>query len=69
MGPEDLEFYLNLLCDLNFLGIKSKDGYRYATHESERDILRNNARVLSSNAGRGEVCEINPAFHDVLEVD
>lgn len=69
VGPEDLEFYLNLLCDLNFLGIKSKDGYRYATHEIERDILRNNARVLSSNAGRGEVFEINPAFHEVLEVD
>ena len=69
VNEDDFNLYLNLLCDLNFLGIESSTGYRYASHEAERHNLREIARKHSSSIGRREVFEINPAFHDVLQLE
>ena len=65
----DREFYLDLLCDLGFLGIESASGFRYPADEEERRTLRNVARVLAANDGRDERFEVNPAFDHVLQID
>jgi hypothetical protein len=70
VNPSDCEFYVDLLCDLNFLGIQTRDGYRYAMDEGERRILREIGRRVGRSARKGMVerFELNRAFHDVLQV-
>ena len=65
----DMNFYLDLLCDISFLGIETTTGFRYSSEEEERRSLRNVARVLASRDERKEKFEINPAFYQVLQID
>ena len=66
---KDSDFYLNLLCDINFLAIDSANGFRYSRDEEERRTLRNIARVLAVRKGRSEIFEVNPAFYQVLQIE
>ncbi len=65
----DSEFYLDLLCDINFLGIETANGFRYTRDEEERRTLRNIARVIAARSERNEVFEVNPAFYQMLQVE
>ena len=69
VDESDLEFYLDLLCDISFLGIETRDTYRYSINEEDRRSLRNVAKVIASRANRYEKFEINPAFYQVLQID
>ena len=66
---EDVEFYLNLLCDISFLGIETTTGFRYSGHEEERRTLRKVAKVLAARNDRNERFAINPAFYQVLQIE
>ena len=66
---EDVDFYLDLLCDISFLGIETTTVFRYSGDEEERRTLRNIARVLASRKDRSERFAINPAFHQVLQIE
>ena len=68
VDSSDREFYINLLCDINFLGIRVSNGsYRYPENEDERRNLREVAkRIKFSEQGN---YEINVAFHQVLQID
>ncbi len=65
----DEEFYLDLLCDVGFLGIESASGFQYARHEEDRRTFRRIAGVLASKVNRSEMFEINPAFYQVLGIE
>ena len=65
----DVEFYLDLLCDISFLGVETSTNFRYSGDEGERRSLRNIARVLASREGREENFSINPAFYQVLQIE
>ena len=65
----DIEFYLDLLCDISFLGIETRQGYRYSINEEDRRSLRNVAKVMAGREDRYERFEINPAFYQVLQID
>ena len=68
-ADSDIEFYLDLLCDISFLGIEAIEDFHYARDEEHRQISRRLARVLSSREGRDERFQINPAFYQVLQID
>ena len=65
----DVDFYLDLLCDINFLGIQTKTGFRFPENEENRRTLRNIAKVLASANGIDEKFVINPAFFQVLQIE
>ena len=65
----DIEFYLDLLCDISFLGIETRHTYRYSINEEDRRNLRSVARVIASREDRYETFEINPAFYQVLQIE
>lgn len=68
---DDVEFYVDLLCDLNFLGIETVDGFRYARDESERQLVRELAMEAAAKHGgvqAEESYEINRVFHDALQI-
>ena len=65
----DFEFYLNLLCDVTFLGVETMDGFEYPADEEQRRILRNVAEVKSAREFRYEKFEINSAFYQVLQIE
>jgi hypothetical protein len=64
----DVSFYLNLLLDLNFLGVDSVGGYRFSADEGERQRLLQVARAAAAREAREETYQISAAFHDVLQV-
>ena len=67
---EDVEFYLNLLCDVNFLGVQTATGYSFPDDESARRMLREVAKRLASDRGWGEVSfEVNAAFYQALQIE
>ncbi len=68
---QDVEFYIDLLCDLNFLGVESRDGFVYVRDEGERQQSREVAHRLAARIrgeGADELYEVNRAFHDVLSI-
>ena len=66
----DLVFYLELLCDLNVLGIRGPSGFRYAADESERSRLLDIGRSFASNSSFDELeFRVHPAFCPALGVD
>ena len=65
----DANFYLDLLCDISFLGIEARDTFRYSINEEHRRSLRNVANVIASREQRDEEFEINPAFYQVLQIE
>ena len=66
---EDVDFYLDLLCDVSFLGIKTVTGFRYSGDEEERRTLRNIGEVLAARDGESEEFAVNPTFYQVLQID
>ncbi len=71
VDDDGVAFYVNLLCDLNFLGIESADGFRYARHEAERRLLREVAARAAARTQGPELqerYEVNRAFDDVLGI-
>ena len=67
----DYEFYIDLLCDINFLGVRTVNGeFRYSKDENERRTLREIARRLPLEEGKNSsMYEINVAFHQVLQIE
>ena len=65
---EDANWYLDLLCDIGFLGITTTEGIHYSTEESERSRLRGIAKRLAVQTGSTETFAINPAFYGALEI-
>ena len=66
----DIDFYIDLLCDVNFLGIQSAQGFRYSKHEGERQMLRQVSKRLAVDRSWGEESyEVNFAFHWVLQIE
>ena len=65
----DVNFYLDLLCDISFLGIEARDTFRYSINEEDRRSLRNVANVIALREQRQEQFEINPAFYQVLQIE
>ena len=67
---EDVEFYLNLLCDVNFLGIQTATGYTFADDENARRMLREVSKHLAEERGWGDVSfEVNAAFYQALQIE
>ena len=64
----EAEWYLNLLCDIGFLGISTSQGFRYPSEESERSRLMQIAGRRAAHNGSTEMYEINPAFHYELQI-
>ena len=65
----NIEVYMKLLGELDFLGVVTSEGVRYAKDEFERELLIKVARSAASNR---EPCEesysVHRAFHDVLRI-
>ncbi len=65
----DQDFYINLLCDISFFKIETNQGYKFASHESDRAIKIQIARKLAEQKGGEESYEVVPAFWQVLQID
>ena len=63
------DFYVDLLCDVNFLAIASTDGYQYAKHEADREIKRKIAEQVARNANSEESYQVSSAFWQVLQIE
>lgn len=69
VDEEDIDFYLDLLCDVNFLGVETVDGYRFPVDEGDRQMLRAVATTVSRKRASGQCSyQINAAFHQVLQI-
>ena len=66
---EDADWYIDLLCDIGFLGISTVTGFRYSREEGERSMLRAISLRLASQTATRETFEINPAFYQVLQIE
>ena len=69
VAPDDVEFYIDLLCDVNFLSIPTALGYEYAKEESDRATKRQIAAKIASNRDRDETFGVSSAFWHVLQVE
>ena len=69
VAPEDYEFYLDLLCDVNFLAIATNVGYQYARHEADRTIKRRIAAQVAKGRGMDETFRVSSAFWQVLQTE
>jgi hypothetical protein len=66
---EERSFYVNLLCDVNFIGIQTASGFRFSANEDERQTLIEVARRLRvERQWADDSFEVNPAFHHVLQI-
>jgi hypothetical protein len=68
VAQQDADAYINLLCDIGFLGVSSSDGYKYPADEMERTHLRRLASLSAQRTNTDEVFEINPVFHPELQI-
>lgn len=66
---EHTDWYIDLLCDIGFLGISTVNGFRYSREEGERSMLRAISLRLAAQNGTKETFEINPAFYQVLQIE
>ena len=67
---DDIDFYLQLLCDVNFIGVRTAGGYAFAEDEKERRMLLAVAARLSAEREWGEVSfEVNAAFYQALQIE
>ncbi len=67
---DSVDFYIDLLCDIGFLAIRDRDGYRTASHEAERRVLRQVSQRMSERVdGEYKQFRIDPAFYFVLQID
>jgi hypothetical protein len=65
----DIEFYVDLLCDITFMGVQTRSGFTFASNEIERRMLREVSARLAHEAGREEAYEIQPAFYQALQIE
>ncbi len=66
----EIDFYLNLLCDVNFMGIRTSEGYEYSEDETRREGMLQVARRLVKAVWPGEeMFSVNPAFFQALQID
>ena len=68
VATQDADGYINLLCDIGFLGISSLGGFKYPADEMERAHLRRLASLSARRTNIDEVFEINPVFHPELQI-
>ena len=68
VAKQDADDYIDLLCDVGFLGISSLGGFRYPADEMERAHLRRLASLSARRTNTDEVFEINPVFHPELQI-
>ena len=68
VAKQDGDGYIDLLCDIGFLGISSLGGFRYPADEMERGHLRRLASLSARRTNTDEVFEINPVFHPELQI-
>ena len=66
---EDVNWYIDLLCDIGFLGISTVNEFRYSREEGERSMLREISTRLAAQTGTTETFKINPAFYQVLQIE
>ena len=69
VGNDDWDWYIDLLCDIGFLGVSTSSGFRYSRDEGERSMLRGISNRLAEHTNTPEVFEINPAFYQVLQIE
>jgi hypothetical protein len=70
VSEADVDFYINLLCDVNFLAVQTASGFKFPSDEQERSMLRSVARKLPAERGWGEEAyEINAAFYQALQIE
>ena len=63
----DATYYLDLLCDLSFLGIETRNGaYEYPADERRRKVLR---KAAQSRGQSEETYEVNRPFRAFLEIE
>ena len=65
----DYDFYVDLLCDVNFLAIASNDGYQHAKHEADREIKRRIALQMAKSNNLEESYQVSSAFWQVLQIE
>ncbi|MDP2675259.1 MAG: hypothetical protein Q8Q00_10175 [Dehalococcoidia bacterium] len=65
----DIDFYIDLLCDINFIAIETKDGFRFSSDENERRLMREVSARRAADAGREEAYAIQPAFYQALQIE
>lgn len=70
VDDDKVPMYLDMLCDLNFLGIGSSTStYEYPQDERSRRISQKVAQKVAGRRGDGqEMYEVHPAFHPVLQI-
>lgn len=67
---EDCDFYVGLLCDVNFVAIQTQTGFRFAVNEEDRQMMVAVARRIAARQGLpAESYEINPAFYQALQIE
>ena len=64
----DVDYYVNLLCDIGFLGIAHNRSFQYANDEAQRSLWRSVANRIAEQQDAPEIYEIHTAFRPVLEV-
>jgi hypothetical protein len=71
VAPVDIGFYVNLLCDVNFLGIRTIDGYVFPEDENDREMRLEIARRLLAGGAwpDDELFQVSPAFYQVLQIE
>lgn len=67
VSPSDFEFYIDLLCDVNFFGIQHNEDYVYASHESDREVKRRIAIQIAKSKESEESYGVSSAFWHVLQ--
>ena len=68
VAATDHNFYINLMCDINFFKIATTQGYKFASHEADRTMKIQIARKLAQQKGTEESYEVVPAFWQVLQM-
>ena len=69
VAVSDFDFYVDLLCDVNFLAIESKEGYQYARDEADREVKRRIAKQKAKQKESVESYEVSAAFWQVLGIE
>ena len=66
LDVNDAIYYLDLLCDLGFLGIETREhGYEYPVDEARRKVLRKAPQGWGQTE---ETYEVNRPFRAFLEI-
>ena len=69
VAEPDVEFYIDLLCDINFLAIEDNREFRLVRDEADRRLKRRISRTAARRTGCPERFQIAEPFVPVLGVD